>query len=193
MFSSKRVLVVALVTVGTAMSATSAARTNAVPRRHCTRTYTRPMFIRAVQATYAGTRTPRRGAYGRLWRYARCGRTGRHGYRLGWARAVWGIGLSQWERRLAVQAAQNVTTRFDGWAIPSRIVYCESGYANLAPNSAGASGYYQMLPGTWQEWGGGRYSSEAYQASRDEQGVVAAYGYDHDGTGPWSASQGCWG
>ena len=32
------------------------------------------------------------------------------------------------------------------WAIPWPIVQCESGGQNLPPNSAGASGYYQMLP-----------------------------------------------
>lgn len=196
----RRILAAALAGATVAAADVAAIPAAAQPARHqpaCRSTYTRSMLIRAVRATYAGTRTPHHGAYGRLWRYARCGRNGPHGYRLRWARAVWGIGLSRWEARRAAlaarQAEQNITTRFDGWAIPSRIVYCESGYANLAPNSAGASGYYQMLPGTWQEWGGGRYSSEAYQASRGEQGVVAAYGYDHNGTSPWSASQGCWG
>ncbi len=33
-----------------------------------------------------------------------------------------------------------------GWAIPYSIVLCESGGQNLTPNSAGASGYYQILP-----------------------------------------------
>jgi hypothetical protein len=41
-----------------------------------------------------------------------------------------------------------------GWAIPAAVVMCESGGQNLAPNSAGASGYYQFLPSTWQAMGG---------------------------------------
>ena len=40
------------------------------------------------------------------------------------------------------------------WAIPWPIVQCESGGQNLPPNSAGASGYYQMLPSTWKGLGG---------------------------------------
>ncbi|MEA2145214.1 MAG: hypothetical protein QOG59_801, partial [Solirubrobacteraceae bacterium] len=36
-----------------------------------------------------------------------------------------------------------------GWAIPYAIVLCESGGQDLPPNSAGASGYYQIMPATW--------------------------------------------
>ena len=36
------------------------------------------------------------------------------------------------------------------WAIPWPIVQCESGGQNLPPNSAGASGYYQILRETWR-------------------------------------------
>ena len=41
-----------------------------------------------------------------------------------------------------------------GWAIPYAIVLCESGGQNLPPNSAGASGYYQIIPSTWKLFGG---------------------------------------
>ena len=56
------------------------------------------------------------------------------------------------ERKRAEAAAQ----RGPGgpWAIPWPIVQCESGGQNLPPNSAGASGYYQMLPATWKGLGG---------------------------------------
>ena len=40
------------------------------------------------------------------------------------------------------------------WSIPWPIVQCESGGQNLPPNSAGASGYYQILPSTWRGLGG---------------------------------------
>jgi len=59
-----------------------------------------------------------------------------------------------------------------GWAIPYAIVLCESGGQNLTPNSAGASGYYQILPTTWKLFGGtGR---AAYLASKAEQDAVAS-------------------
>jgi septal ring factor EnvC (AmiA/AmiB activator) len=59
-----------------------------------------------------------------------------------------------------------------GWAIPEAIVLCESGGQNLPPNSAGASGYYQIIPGTWKLFGG--TGPAAYHASEAEQSAVAA-------------------
>ena len=59
-----------------------------------------------------------------------------------------------------------------GWAIPSAIVQCESGGQNLGPNSAGASGYYQIIPSTWKQFGG--TGPAAYRASRAEQNAVAS-------------------
>jgi hypothetical protein len=59
-----------------------------------------------------------------------------------------------------------------GWAIPYAIVLCESGGQNLPPNSAGASGYYQILPSTWRLFGGS--GPAAYLASKAEQDAVAS-------------------
>jgi septal ring factor EnvC (AmiA/AmiB activator) len=59
-----------------------------------------------------------------------------------------------------------------GWAIPYAIVLCESGGQNLTPNSAGASGYYQILPATWKLFGG--TGPAAYLASKGEQDAVAS-------------------
>ncbi len=59
-----------------------------------------------------------------------------------------------------------------GWAIPYAIVLCESGGQNLPPNSAGASGYYQILPSTWKLYGGS--GSAAYLAGKSEQDAVAS-------------------
>lgn len=59
-----------------------------------------------------------------------------------------------------------------GWVIPYAIVLCESGGQNLPPNSAGASGYYQIIPGTWSLFGG--TGPAAYLASKAEQDAVAA-------------------
>jgi septal ring factor EnvC (AmiA/AmiB activator) len=58
------------------------------------------------------------------------------------------------------------------WAIPWPIVQCESGGQNLPPNSAGASGYYQMLPETWKGLGGS--TPHAYLAPKAEQDRLAA-------------------
>ena len=58
-----------------------------------------------------------------------------------------------------------------GWAIPYAIVLCESGGQNLPPNSAGASGYYQIVPGTWRLFGGS--GPAAYLAPKAEQDAVA--------------------
>ena len=59
-----------------------------------------------------------------------------------------------------------------GWAIPYAIVLCESGGQNLPPNSAGASGYYQIIPSTWKLFGG--TGPAAYLASKSEQDAVAS-------------------
>ena len=59
-----------------------------------------------------------------------------------------------------------------GWAIPYSIVLCESGGQNLPPNSAGASGYYQIMAATWRLFGG--TGPAAYLASKAEQDAVAS-------------------
>jgi Transglycosylase-like domain len=59
-----------------------------------------------------------------------------------------------------------------GWAIPYAIVLCESGGQNLPPNSAGASGYYQIIPGTWKLFGGTGPAADL--ASKAEQDAVAS-------------------
>jgi hypothetical protein len=59
-----------------------------------------------------------------------------------------------------------------GWAIPYAIVLCESGGQNVPPNSAGASGYYQIIPSTWRLFGG--TGPAAYLASKAEQDAVAS-------------------
>jgi hypothetical protein len=58
------------------------------------------------------------------------------------------------------------------WAIPWPVVQCESGGQNLPPNSATASGYYQILDSTWRGLGGS--TPHAYQASKAEQDRLAA-------------------
>jgi septal ring factor EnvC (AmiA/AmiB activator) len=58
------------------------------------------------------------------------------------------------------------------WAIPWPIVQCESGGQNLPPNSATASGYYQITDPTWSGLGGS--TRHAFQGSKAEQDRLAA-------------------
>ena len=76
--------------------------------------------------------------------------------------------------RLLAARASAVSSAGPGgpWAIPWPIVQCESGGQNLPPNSATASGYYQMLDSTWKGLGGS--TPHAYQASKAEQDRLAA-------------------
>ncbi len=60
------------------------------------------------------------------------------------------------------------------WVIPTPIVMCESGGQNLSPNSAGASGYYQIIPSTWALFGGTQYTPQAYLAPKSIQDLIAA-------------------
>ena len=69
------------------------------------------------------------------------------------------------------------------WAIPWPIVQCESGGQNTPPNSAGASGYYQIIPETWRRSGGS--GPAAYLAPKAEQDRVAARIWAESGAGAW--------
>lgn len=81
-----------------------------------------------------------------------------------------------------------------GWAIPTAIVYCESGGTNKPPNEAGAAGYYQLTE--WSSKSAGLpvgHSGYANEHSKVEQGIVARHLYNEQGTGPWVSSESCWG
>jgi peptidoglycan hydrolase CwlO-like protein len=87
------------------------------------------------------------------------------------------ISKIQAQQAAAAAAAQNVSYGpalgpSGGWVIPYPIVLCESGGQNLPPNSAGASGYYQIIPSTWSLFGG--TGPAAYLTSKSEQDAVAA-------------------
>ena len=55
------------------------------------------------------------------------------------------------------------------YAIPNSVVTCESGGQNLTPNSAGASGYYQILPSTWNGYGGYNQAFQAPKSLQDQR------------------------
>jgi len=69
------------------------------------------------------------------------------------------------------------------WAIPTPIVMCESGGRNLPPNYAGASGYYQIMPGTWAQYGGP--GPAAYLAPKYVQDTIAAKIWAGGGPSQW--------
>ena len=74
-----------------------------------------------------------------------------------------------------------------GWAIPYAIVLCESGGQDLPPNSAGASGYYQIIPSTWHDFGG--TGPAAYLAPKSEQDAVATRIWNNGaGASNWACS-----
>jgi peptidoglycan hydrolase CwlO-like protein len=76
-----------------------------------------------------------------------------------------------WTPNLPTPAAFG-NTAGGGWVIPSSIVACESGGQNLTPNGAGASGYYQIVPGTWKQYGGS--GPAAYLAPKSVQDAIAS-------------------
>jgi hypothetical protein len=60
-----------------------------------------------------------------------------------------------------------------GWAIPERIVMCESSGQNLPSNEASAAGYYQITSEAWAE-GDGSSPDDASRHSKAEQDAVAS-------------------
>jgi hypothetical protein len=69
------------------------------------------------------------------------------------------------------------------YSIPTYIVLCESGgnYSALNPSS-GAGGAYQVLPSTWELYGG---QGEPQNAPKAEQDRIAAEIYADSGTSAW--------
>lgn len=69
------------------------------------------------------------------------------------------------------------------YAIPTYIVMCESGgnYSALNPSS-GAGGAYQIIPSTWEAYGG---TGLPHLASKAEQDRIARLIWENDGPGAW--------
>lgn len=99
--------------------------------------------------------------------------------------------IQQWERQIqrqgagsADQAQEDVAAFLGGpYSIPTYIVMCESGgnYSALNPSS-GAGGAYQIIPSTWEAYGG---TGLPHLASKAEQDRIAALIYAESGTAPW--------
>ncbi|HEX6753459.1 MAG TPA: transglycosylase family protein [Solirubrobacterales bacterium] len=69
------------------------------------------------------------------------------------------------------------------YSIPTYIVMCESGgnYSAINPSS-GAGGAYQILPSTWELYGG---EGAPHEASKEEQDRIAAEIWADSGGGAW--------
>ena len=76
-----------------------------------------------------------------------------------------------------------MTEWFGDWAIPESIVMCESGGNFEAVNpTSGAGGAYQILPSTWELYGG---EGDPEDASPAEQTEIAAQIWADSGAAAW--------
>ncbi|HEY7151679.1 MAG TPA: transglycosylase family protein [Solirubrobacterales bacterium] len=91
------------------------------------------------------------------------------------------------QQAAAAQAQQTVSSWVGQWAIPQAIVMCESGGNFGAVNpSSGAGGAYQILPSTWQLYGG---SGAPQDASPQEQSRIASQIWADSGSSAWECAQ----
>ena len=75
---------------------------------------------------------------------------------------------------------------FGDWAIPEAIVMCESGGNFEAVNpSSGAGGAYQILPSTWELYGGEGLPQDA---SPEQQTEIAAQIWADSGAAAWECA-----
>jgi septal ring factor EnvC (AmiA/AmiB activator) len=99
--------------------------------------------------------------------------------------------IDRWEKQVEEaeaapppEAEEEVERELGGpYSIPTYIVMCESGgnYSALNPSS-GAGGAYQIMPETWEAYGG---EGLPHEASKAEQDRIAALIYADSGTSPW--------
>jgi septal ring factor EnvC (AmiA/AmiB activator) len=95
------------------------------------------------------------------------------------------------EEAAAAEAAatpqETVASWVGDWAIPEAIVMCESGGNFNAVNpSSGAGGAYQILPSTWELYGG---SGAPQDASPGEQSDIASQIWADSGSSAWVCAQ----
>ena len=100
-------------------------------------------------------------------------------------------GIERWEQQIqrqtagsAGEAEDKVAAQLGGpYSIPTYIVMCESGGNYSALNaSSGAGGAYQIIPSTWEAYGG---TGLPHEASKAEQDRIAALIWANDGPGAW--------
>lgn len=81
-------------------------------------------------------------------------------------------------------SSASASTSSGGYSIPSSIVQCESGGNYSAVNSSsGAGGAYQIMPSTWQAYGGQGLPQDAPKGEQDQ---IAAKIYASQGSSAWS-------
>lgn len=99
----------------------------------------------------------------------------------------WSGEVQRLERISAEQADAEVREWFGDYAIPESIVMCESGGNWEAVNpSSGAGGAYQILPSTWELYGG---EGDPEDASPAEQTAIAAQIWADSGAAAWVCAQ----
>jgi len=98
--------------------------------------------------------------------------------------ASWVSDIQEAERISAAEAEGEVERWLGGpYSIPTYIVMCESGGNYGAVNaSSGAGGAYQILPSTWQLYGG---KGEPQNAPKAEQDRIAAEIWADSGSSAW--------
>jgi septal ring factor EnvC (AmiA/AmiB activator) len=102
----------------------------------------------------------------------------------GWVSDIEAAKAAAAERISAAEAEGEVERWLGGpYAIPAYIVMCESGGNYSAVNSSsGAGGAYQVLPSTWQLYGG---QGEPQSAPKAEQDQIAGEIWADSGPGAW--------
>jgi septal ring factor EnvC (AmiA/AmiB activator) len=98
----------------------------------------------------------------------------------------WTSEVQRLERISAQQAQTEVGDWVGDWAIPESIVMCESGGNFGAVNpSSGAGGAYQILPSTWELYGG---EGDPEEAPPQQQSQVAAEIWADSGSSAWECA-----
>lgn len=80
-------------------------------------------------------------------------------------------------------AKQSGTGRCGGNLPPCSVMYCESGGSLTARNRSGAAGKWQIMPGTWNGYGGYSSADQAPESVQDERAAQIYAG--GAGAGNW--------
>lgn len=95
----------------------------------------------------------------------------------------WTAQVQQAQTVSQAEAQQQVSDWVGDWAIPQAIVMCESGGNFDAVNpSSGAGGAYQILPSTWESYGG---EGQPHNAAPKQQHQIASQIWADSGGSAW--------